>query len=154
MTLGRGRRNLCAPPDAGGAGVVVVAVGFVVAVAGGSYAGQVPGGIEVVQLRMNMVPRVVFGEVIGQCQPSAHIAPAEGGCNTANLPRPLHDTVEHGDDLLAGAIAQTPGRVAEFAPGLASYFEGHFAITPFGATWNPSGVSVPFNTTSASSLNR
>ena len=34
-----------------------------------------------------------------------------------------------------------------------SYFDGHFAITPFGATVKPSGDSVPFSTTSASSLN-
>ena len=35
----------------------------------------------------------------------------------------------------------------------ASYFDGHFAITPFGSVWKPSGVSLPFSTTSASSLN-
>ena len=35
----------------------------------------------------------------------------------------------------------------------ASYFDGHFAMTPFGATWNPSRPSVPFSTTSASSAN-
>ena len=26
----------------------------------------------------------------------------------------------------------------------ASYFDGHFAITPFGSVWNPSGVELPF----------
>ena len=33
-----------------------------------------------------------------------------------------------------------------------SYFDGHFAITPFRSTWNPSGLSVPLSTTSAPSL--
>ena len=34
-----------------------------------------------------------------------------------------------------------------------SYFDGHFAITPSFATWNvPSGASLPFSTTSESSL--
>ena len=38
-------------------------------------------------------------------------------------------------------------------PGLASYFDGHFAITPLGCTLKPSGESVPLSTTSASLLN-
>ena len=36
---------------------------------------------------------------------------------------------------------------------LASYFDGHLAMTPLGATWKPSASSVPFRTTSASSAN-
>ena len=35
----------------------------------------------------------------------------------------------------------------------ASYFDGHFAITPFGSVWKPLVVSLPLSTTSASSLN-
>ena len=35
----------------------------------------------------------------------------------------------------------------------ASYFDGHFATTPFGTTWNPFGPSFPRSTTSASGLN-
>src|ERR1700724_2204116 len=33
-----------------------------------------------------------------------------------------------------------------------SYFDGHFAITPFASVWNPSAFKRPFRTTSASSL--
>jgi hypothetical protein len=32
--------------------------------------------------------------------------------------------------------------------------DGHFAMMPFGATWNPPGVNSPFRTTSASSPGR
>src|SRR5262245_46622580 len=39
------------------------------------------------------------------------------------------------------------------APFDDSYFDGHFAMTPFRSTWNPSGLSVPLSTTSAPSLN-
>ena len=52
----------------------------------------------------------------------------------------------HGQDHTPGGLA-----VATL-PGLASYLDGHFAITPFGSTSNPDGDSVPFSTTSASSL--
>src|SRR5918999_1701566 len=43
---------------------------------------------------------------------------------------------------------QTPERPGAVADDFGSYFEGHLAITPFGATWKPSGVRVPFSTTS------
>src|SRR4029453_13854424 len=53
----------------------------------------------------------------------------------------------------AGGGVYTPGLFDRADPGFGSYFDGHFAITPLDSTSKPCGVSTPFNTTSASSLN-
>ena len=65
------------------------------------------------------------------------------------VPRPLQVTK-------AKSRRNVPSEAMPYVPpafDLASYFEGHFAITPFGSVWKPVEVSLPLNTTSASPLN-
>ena len=42
---------------------------------------------------------------------------------------------------------------AAVAGGLGSYFDGHFAMTPFGSTEKPPSCSLPLSTTSEAFLN-
>src|SRR5471032_523058 len=62
------------------------------------------------------------------------MAPATNAARTRNVPMP--------------AIYRVPPVDLE-----GSYFDGHFAITPFGATRNPSAVNWPLSTTSDPVLN-
>src|SRR4029078_6518384 len=56
------------------------------------------------------------------------------------------------DRAPARTAAQTPGLFGAADPGFASYFDGHFAITPLGSAAKPWGTSVPCSTPAASSL--
>src|SRR4051812_48980027 len=73
--------------------------------------------------------------------PTTEIAPAQ--LHTTNVARSRKDPSE--------AMNAYEPASAVLADG--SYFDGHFAITPFGSVANPLAVRRPFKTTSASSLN-